>query len=212
MSHLPRDQQLPFAHEPCGNFTSMRNFLVRVTGHPVVEPDPLRVAGIEIFISKFSSFSPPPRLGGETPQCPRPSAVGFLVAVGMQAGEGVGNRGPCAEEIGVGTRVSRKRLVLFVRSLHMWDKAIAVFVRDRAVSMHGYRDCVFFACHGVIEVSLSVQKLLNADHRVIGDFLLCVQLYFKYHEFVIAIAHNRNRNRTLEKCVDVNAKTVACPA
>ena len=98
----------------------------------------------------------------------------------------------------------------FVSSRHMWAKAIAVFVLDRAVWMHGYRDREFLQSHRVIKVPLSVQKLLNADHRVIGDLLLRVQLCFKYHVFVIAIAHNRNR--TLEKCVDVNAKSVAGPA
>ncbi len=89
----------------------------------------------------------------------------------------------------------------------MWAKAIAVLIRDRSVSMHGYRDREFLHSHRVIKVPLSVHKLLNADHRVIGDLLLRIQLCFKYHVFVIAITHNRNR--TLEQSIEVYAETAA---
>jgi hypothetical protein len=46
---------------------------------------------------------------------------------------------------------------------------------------------------------------LETDHGVIGDFLLGLQLSFKHHLLVIAIADGRHW--ALEKCVDVNAET-----
>ena len=77
-----------------------RGFVVLVGVHPVVEARPLGVAGGEFFVGEFARVRPAPRLGGEAFQHARPAAPGVFVAIGMQAGEGVGDGAPCAEEVG----------------------------------------------------------------------------------------------------------------
>ena len=83
-----------------GDLETAGGFVVLVRVHPVVESGPLRIAGVEFFVGEFARVRPPPRLGGEAPQGARPAAFSVLVAVGMQAGEGVGDGAPCAEEVG----------------------------------------------------------------------------------------------------------------
>jgi hypothetical protein len=73
-----------------------RGFVVLVCVHPVVEARPLGVAGVEFFVGKFACVRPSPRLGGEAFQHARPAAPGVFVAIGIQAGEGVGEGAPCA--------------------------------------------------------------------------------------------------------------------
>jgi len=83
-----------------GDLETARGFIVRVRVHPVVEDRPLGRAGVEFLIGEFARVRPAPRLGGEAFQHARPAAPGIFVAVGMQAGEGVGDGAPCAEEVG----------------------------------------------------------------------------------------------------------------
>src|SRR5260221_8569909 len=84
-----------------GNLETARGFVVRVRVHPVVEARPLGVAGVEFFAGEFTSLRTPPRFGGKAFQHARPVAPGVFVAIGMQAGEGVGDGAPCAEEVGL---------------------------------------------------------------------------------------------------------------
>ena len=83
-----------------GDLETAFGFIVFVRVHPVVEAGPLRVAWVEFFVGEFARVGPPPRLGGEAFQHARPAAPGVFVAIGMQAGEGVGDGAPCAEEVG----------------------------------------------------------------------------------------------------------------
>lgn len=84
-----------------GDLETARGFVVLVRVHPVVEAGPLGVAGIEFFVGEFACVRAPPRLGGEAFQHVRPPAPSVLVAVGMQAGEGVRDSAPCSEEVGL---------------------------------------------------------------------------------------------------------------
>ena len=57
-----------------------------------------RLVAVKLVVREFARVRATPRLGGETVQPARPAAVGGFVAVGMQAGEQVGNRTPRANE------------------------------------------------------------------------------------------------------------------
>ena len=83
-----------------GDLETERGFVGGVRVHPVAEAGPLGVGWVEFFGGEFARVRPPPRLGGEAFQHPRPAAPGVFVAIGMQAGEGVGDGAPCAEEVG----------------------------------------------------------------------------------------------------------------
>ncbi len=82
-----------------GDLEAACGFLFCMFVHPVVEARPLGVAGIKFFVGEFDSVHPAPRLGGEAFQHARPTASGDFVALGMQAGEEVGDCAPCAEEV-----------------------------------------------------------------------------------------------------------------
>ena len=84
-----------------GDLESAFGFVLLPLDHPVVEPGPLRVARVKLLVGKLPHLGPPPRLGRKTSQRARPSAPLVLVAVGMQAGKGVGQGAPCAEESGL---------------------------------------------------------------------------------------------------------------
>jgi DNA-binding XRE family transcriptional regulator len=81
-----------------GDLETARGFVVLVPVHPVVEARPLGVAGVEFFGGEFAGVRPAPRLGGKAFQHARPAAPGVFVAIGMQAGEGIGDGAPCADE------------------------------------------------------------------------------------------------------------------
>ena len=83
-----------------GDLQTVRGFVGGGRVQPVVESGPLRVARVEFFVGDVARVRAPPRLGGEAPQHARPAALGVLIAVGMQAGEGVGDGAPCADEVG----------------------------------------------------------------------------------------------------------------
>ena len=83
-----------------GDLETAFGFIVFVRVHPVVEAGPLRVARVEIFVGEFACVRPAPRLGGEAFQHARPAARSVFAAIGMQAGEGVGDGAPCADEVG----------------------------------------------------------------------------------------------------------------
>ena len=81
-----------------GDLETPGGFVILVRVHPIVEPGPLRIARVEFLVGKFARVSPPPRLCGEALQRARPAALGVLVSVGMQTGEGVGDGTSCADE------------------------------------------------------------------------------------------------------------------
>ena len=83
-----------------GDFDTALVFFGSRGVEPVVEFGPLCIARVEFFVGEFTRVRTPPCLGGEAPQGARPAAFGVLVAFGMQAGEGVGDGAPCAEEVG----------------------------------------------------------------------------------------------------------------
>ena len=84
----------------CGDLETAGGFVGFVQEHPVVESRPLCIARVEFFVGEFTRVRAPPRFGGEAPQGARPTAFGVLVAIGMQAGERVGDGAPCADEVG----------------------------------------------------------------------------------------------------------------
>lgn len=90
-------------------------------------------------------------------------------------------------------------------SVHVWAERVPGFVGNRSVGMHGYGDRVFLNGDGVIEISLTVQKLLEADHGVIDDFLLRLQLGIKDDVLPVAITHDGHG--ALAERVDVDAET-----
>lgn len=83
-----------------GDLETAGSFIVFVRVHPVVKAGPLRVARVEFFVGQFACVRTLPSLGSEAFQHARPSTPGILVAIVMQAGEGVGDGAPCAEEVG----------------------------------------------------------------------------------------------------------------
>ena len=85
-----------------GELESALDLVLLPLDQTVVEPGPLRVPGVKLFVRKFPRPGPPPRLGGEASQRARPPTPLVLVSVWMQAGKGVGDRAPRAEESGLG--------------------------------------------------------------------------------------------------------------
>ena len=57
----------------------------------VAEAGPLGVGRIKFRVIEFACFRPPPSFGGESAQDARPTAVGVFKAVGMKAGEKIGD-------------------------------------------------------------------------------------------------------------------------
>ena len=47
----------------------------------------------------------------------------------------------------------------------MWVETVPGFVGNRSVGMHRYGDHVFLNGDGIIEISLTLQKLFKADGR-----------------------------------------------
>lgn len=54
--------------------------------------------------------------------------------------------------------------------------------------MHSHRHNIFLNGDGVIIISLTVHKLLNADQLIINNFFLGLELGFKRDIFIVAIA------------------------
>ncbi len=83
----------------CGDLETARGFGVLMRAHPVVESRPLNLAWVEFFFGKLSCVRPAPSLGGESFQRAGPAAPCLIEAIGVQAGENVGDRTPCAHEV-----------------------------------------------------------------------------------------------------------------
>ena len=66
-------------------------FVGRGIFYLVAEAGPLGVGRIKFRVIEFAGFRTPPCFGGKTPQDARPTAVGIFKAVGMQAGEKIGD-------------------------------------------------------------------------------------------------------------------------
>jgi len=82
--------------------------LWRVTRHTVVEARPLGIAGIQFLIGKLASLGATLGLCGEAAQDSRPSTIEILEAIGMEAGEQVGDRTPRPHKIQLGQLLQRR--------------------------------------------------------------------------------------------------------
>lgn len=74
-----------------GKLASPFGFIGRVTVHPVIQTGPLRVRWVKFVVIESAHFSATPRFGSKGPQDTWPAAFGIFKAVGMQAGEKIGD-------------------------------------------------------------------------------------------------------------------------
>jgi hypothetical protein len=81
-----------------GQFQSPQRFFGKANGHPIVEPTPLGIRGIQFLYGQLSCFSSAPCIGEKTPQYTRPRVALNAAVIGVECRKKISNAAPSTDK------------------------------------------------------------------------------------------------------------------